>query len=54
MTRTLVPLAFLVGTGFAPAADWERDPIRYSTAPADNVMNRLTPKLADEIGRAHV
>jgi len=40
-------LALLAGAGLAPAADWERDPIRYSTAPADNVMNRLAPKLAD-------
>ena len=47
MTRTLVPLVLLVGTGLAPAADWEREPIRYSTAPADNVMNRLAPKLGD-------
>jgi hypothetical protein len=47
MTRTLGTLALLAGAGVAPAADWERDPIRYSTAPADNILNRLEPKLAD-------
>ncbi len=47
MTARVVPLLLLVGAARGAAADWERDPIRYSTAPADNVMNRLAPKLAD-------
>ena len=47
MIARLVPLLVLLGAARGSAADWERDPIRYSTAPADNPMNRLAPKLAD-------
>jgi hypothetical protein len=47
MTARLVPFLLLVGATPGPAADWERDPIRYSTAPADNAFNRLQPELAD-------
>jgi len=47
MTARVVPLLLLFGAARGSAADWERDPIRYSTAPADNVLNRLAPKLAD-------
>jgi len=47
MTARVVPLLLLFGAARGSAADRERDPIRYSTAPADNVLNRLAPKLAD-------
>ena len=47
MTARLACLVLVLGAARGSAADWERDPIRYSTAPADNAMNRLAPKLAD-------
>jgi hypothetical protein len=47
MSARLAPLVLLVAAASGAAADWERDPIRYSTAPADNAFNRLAPKLAD-------
>jgi len=42
----IVPLAFLP-TDRLRAADWDRAPIRYSTAIADNAMTRVESKLAD-------
>jgi hypothetical protein len=47
LLEAVLPVALLLAPGRSPAADWEQDPIRYSTAPADNAMNRLEPKLAD-------
>lgn len=47
LLEAVLPAALLLIPGPAGAADWEQDPIRYSTAPADNAFNRLEPKLAD-------
>jgi hypothetical protein len=47
LLAAVLPAAGLLAPGRSSAADWEQDPIRYSTAPADNAMNRLEPKLAD-------
>jgi hypothetical protein len=47
MTARLACLVLVLGAARGSAADWERDPIRYSTAPADNALNRLAPKLAN-------
>ncbi|HKB02439.1 MAG TPA: hypothetical protein VKD90_09470, partial [Gemmataceae bacterium] len=43
----VLPVALILAPGRSSAADWEQDPVRYSTAPADNALNRLVPMLAD-------
>jgi hypothetical protein len=47
LVEAILPVALLLAPHRSPAADWDQDPIRYSTAPADNALNRLEPKLAD-------